>query len=128
MQEFSMLIYLAVKNNKDITKVMHKWNGGDYNYSLNDIKSYVRNTVSDICRNYHIKNFMCNYLDFLNTYEKYESICNKNNLWVYDKETDALIYCLKLIRHSVIFSKEDLDMMEEIKKEYIDSVENKQNV
>ena len=124
VNELSLLIYLTVVNHVSLSKVMAKWNGYTdeeyYNNEITQIDLY-EGALCDIDRVYHIP--MSKYFESKRTQTMFK-LFDKNYKY---SEITALTAPLYWITKDM-WSDEDRERLKELRKEYIDKVEDSKDL
>lgn len=122
IDEISLLVF--VFKGKDLVKALCKYSGCALEtYTKGELISLYQKAIEDISRQYHIPGLFYYYFDAKQRYQAYAFF--HKEITAEDIELDALVGALYNIKLSY-FSKEDLDRMKELRKEYSD-VEEKEN-
>jgi len=114
IDEISLLVF--VFKGKDLVKALSKYTGCDPKiYTKCELISLYQKAIDDISRQYHIPGLFYYYFDAKQRYQAYAFF--HKEITVEDIELDALVDALYNIELSY-FSKEDLDRMKELRKQY----------
>lgn len=117
MEELSLLVWLSRGSKKKLIELMCKYTGCESEvYTDEVIVRLMENAITDISRKYHIKDLMFNYFDTKRRWQDYASFFP--NKYTYS-EIDVVSAVILSIT-SKNFDEEDMNKIEELKKEYLE--------